>query len=175
MRRYLGVISCLLFLSLSLFADNWQGKADIKFSGKSTLHDFEGHGSGNVLAQHDAEWHLQGKVPVADLGTDNSSRDKNMLEMFHSKKFPEISIKVVSASPDKKKVELEVQISGKTLKVPGEVVSWNNQDRQQSIVIHFKVSLGAFGLERPSAMFGMIKVKDEIDVDVKMELEPSLG
>jgi hypothetical protein len=167
----------MLLLFHPLVAGPWVGKAQVVFTGTSTLHDFEGKVSAPVTGAHSEgqDWTLQSSVAIANMSTDNPSRDKNMWAMFHADRYPELTVSTsISKMPAPGKsveVELELNIADHQGKVMGTLTSTTDLRGGENFRLDFPVSLEAFGLERPTAMLGMVKVGDVIRVSAVIHLE----
>lgn len=145
--------------------------SSIRFSGKSTLHDFHGKAGtvsgrltfpqGSLVAAGEAA------VPILSLGTGNRTMDKNMYAMFEAKTFPEISFKISS-------VDLSGAREGGNIQVVARgVLTMHGVSREVSVPVKvrldqgryvcegdFPVSLKDFKLKAPRMLF--IKVADQV-------------
>lgn len=164
--------------------ETWTGTADVRFRGYSTLHDFDGTvnkvplkvtvSSGangrTVSATSSAE--------VKDMSTANDKRDASMREMFQQAKYRFIKVDVPETSERTLKpgggkpgsMPITLTIAGKQGKVTGIVTNVVEAATQCSFDLAFPVSLQAFSLEPPKAVGGLVKVKDTVDVKVRVAL-----
>lgn len=153
----------------------------ISFVGDSTLHKFHGYVSpieGTLRVSgtsSDIEMAGAFRVKVADMSTDNRSRDKSMYAMFQNGRFPEIVFQINDVTMDSVATGSQGQING-VLKIrdkeqPFTVVTAVEYFKDQlALKGAFTVSLSDFDLKPPSVL-GIIKVADPVDVDFEIRLE----
>jgi len=195
---YLSV--CHPSVSLALeppIGETWQGKAQVRFLGTSTLHGFSG-----TLPCESFKCHfladpntgkavVRGEVDalVQKMDTKNKKRDKNMRKMFDAKNFPRIHVAVRNASVDAsrptlkqpdptKPVEeipgylpLTLTIRDKQKRLMGRVRQLKVDPKKTTFTVDFDVSLKAFGLKRPNVL-GLIRVGDRVRMQVDVTLSP---
>jgi len=167
----------MLFIFHPLVAGPWVGDAQVVFTGTSTLHDFEGKVSAPVVGGQAGEkgWTLQSSVAIANMSTDNKSRDKNMKAMFHADRYQELTVSTSFGDLPKAgksvEIELELNIADHKGKVKGTLTPTTDPQGGENFRLEFPVSLEAFGLERPTAMLGMIKVGDGVKVSAVIHLD----
>ena len=116
------------------------------------------------------------------MNTDNDSRDKKMWAMFDSEIFPEIRGQLVGLDPEKafeqlesgefavENLEIDLQIRGITQRVKAKTRAVKASPEQIGLVIEFPLSLASFELKPPSVL-GMIRVADEVRVEVETTLQ----
>ena len=182
----------LLLSATPAFAGEVRGICDVRFQGTSTLHDFPGKGvcsPFNAPMVHDAAGRailpsVEVEVPVAEMRTENDSRDGKMREMFQADRFPRIHASVrgvdvvrlreeMGKDPEGKApldlllrirdVERRVRATAGNLKETGERVTF---------ALEFPVSLKEFGLKPPSVL-GIIRVGDKGSVKATFHLTVS--
>jgi hypothetical protein len=176
----------LVILPLALRADEtWSGTSDVKFRGYSTLHNFEG-----TVTQVPLKVTVTGEkdervvsatsdVPVQQMNTAKPDRDRNMWTMFQEAKFRFIKVEVNRAAerdlrpPGAKPGAMTVTLSiaGTRGTVSAAVTNVSESANQGSFDLAFPISLKAFKLEPPSAIGGLVKVKDTVDVTVHVTLK----
>ena len=166
---------CLLGLSVvAARAETWEGRATIAFTGVSTLHEFRGHGTTEVfeadIAPDRGSIACGAEVRVLDLTTDEKARDKKMYEMFHAAEFSTISASVTGVRSDATNVPLRVNIMGKEQTLVAVVSDHAGSPGGISFALTFDLSLAKTGLEAPTAMAGLIKVRDAVHVVVHVEM-----
>lgn len=202
------VLCAVIYLSVSLpsvswaleppIGETWQGKAQVLFFGKSTLHDFSGTlpcedfncqfladpNTGKAVVQGDVD------ALVQKMDTKNKKRDKNMRKMFDAKKFPRIHVAVRNASVDASRptlkrpaptkpieeipgsLPLTLTIRDKQILVMGRVRQLKVDPKKTTFTVDFEISLKAFGLKRPNVL-GLIRVGDRVRMQVDVTLSPS--
>jgi hypothetical protein len=180
----------LLFLSLLIApfirADEiWTGASDVKFHGYSTLHDFDGTVKQvplKVTVSPGAKGRIvsaTSSAEVKDMSTANDKRDASMWAMFQQAKYrfikvevpetPESTLRPGGGKPGSMPVTLA--IAGTRGTVKGVVTNVVESATQCSFDLAFPISLKAFKLEPPTAVGGLVKVKDNVDVNVHVVLK----
>ncbi len=166
----------------------WKGGCDIRFGGKSTLHDFSGTvgcrpfdvvatvAGGKVVIPR-----LEAFVLVGEMNTGNASRDRRMREMFESAAYPRIRAvlsgldpaalrKTLTASPGAREpLEATLTIRNVSRKIRAEAGNLREEGGRITLDVEFPVSLKDFGLEPPSVL-GIIRVKDTVTVAARVTL-----
>ena len=196
-KKLLFILPLALSLSIctqALGQSRWQGKCDITFTGKSTLHGFTGTvatepffasvtNPGNPSKM---EVVSSARVIAAKMNTQNKKRDARMHQSLEITTYPEItvSVNIPAGSNAKLKPVLEnganrpteipftMNLKGKALKLVGKVTSWKFDGSTAKFSVAFPISLKASGVKVPSVL-GVIRVDDRIDVtaDVTLVLE----
>ena len=175
----------------SVSEQSGQGQALIRFYGTSTLHDFSGQvncepftwqittdpNTGTLVVNGELD------VLISKMDTQNKKRDKNMRNMFQSKKFPHIHGKIVDANlaavqpipaaprevPGK--LPIVLTISNKKQNVMAQVTQFKTTAEKTTFTLNFDVSLKSFGLKPPSVM-GIIRVGDTVRLQAEVTLTP---
>jgi hypothetical protein len=156
------------------------GRCSVEFFGTTTLHDFEGKAPCSLLAieSPDAAGHYaaRAEVAVAQMDTDNSSRDKRMREMFEAKKFPRIVATFASVDPAALRARkpgalpFKLAIHGVEKSVSPTLESFSEvPGKSARFQARFALSLKELRMEAPVVM-GFIKVDDHVNVVVTVEL-----
>lgn len=177
-----------LFLALPrlLVADEtWSGVADVKFRGYSTLHNFEGTVKQVPLkvtvagGEKDRVVSATSNVEVKDMSTAHEGRDKNMMTMFQQAKHRFIKVEVDDAkeqalrpsggSPGE--MPVKVTIAGMTNTIPAKVTNIVEAETRGFFDLSFPVSLKQFKLDPPKSLGGLVKVRDNVDVTVRVVLK----
>jgi polyisoprenoid-binding protein YceI len=146
------------------------GTGTIAFKGTSTLHDFEGQVAVQpftIRISDGGRWSADATVPVAEMNTGNSKRDKSMYEMFELPSYPAIRGKLEDQPVPKGgngTVTMTLQIRDKRQSVRVQVTDWKMQGGELSFHGTAQVSLGQFGLVPPSVL-KMIKVADTVTLE----------
>jgi hypothetical protein len=163
-------------LALSLAASGAvQGKADIRFKGTSTLHNFEGTVPARPFSATFTAGTTNGQMVVSastvlrvdEMNTAHKKRDKNMLKMFDQPNYAEISGSLANATislSEKTTAMLHLKIRDVEQDVPVVLSDWTREGDLMSGLLSFPVSLKAFKLKAPSVM-GVIRVGDTVDVE----------
>jgi hypothetical protein len=161
-------------------AQDVAGRCSVEFFGTSTLHDFEGKAPCSLLAieSPDASGHYaaRAEVAVAQMDTDNSSRDKRMREMFEAKKFPRIVGRFANVDPAALRARkpgalpFQLTVHGVEKTVNPTLESFSEvPGKSARFRASFALSLAELGMEAPVVM-GFIKVDDRVKVVVTVEL-----
>jgi hypothetical protein len=168
--------------------ETWAGSSDVKFKGYSTLHDFEGTlkavplkvrvasgKNGRVVSATSA-------VKVKQMSTDNAKRDAGMMTMFHEPEHHLIDLEVNGADERTLRphdgrpgsMPVTLTIAGHRGTANGTVTNLAEKGDAVSFDLAFPVSLAAFKLEPPSAVGGLVKVKDTVDVTAHVTLRKTV-
>ncbi len=181
----------VLALTRSAWAGDWKGGCDIRFRGTSTLHDF----TGNVRCQPfrvGVEEVTEGKaiIPGAEVAvlagemeTGNKSRDRQMLEMFQSDKFPRIRGIFGKIDPEyirqerrrgpEEGVQFDFTLRIRDIERPVHAVvsNFRETDGGVSFDVEYPVSLKDYQLVPPKAFFGLVRVDDKVVVKTAVRLD----
>lgn len=176
----------LLALPHLLVADEtWSGAADVKFRGYSTLHNFEGTVKQVPLkvtvtgGEKDRVVSATSNVEVKDMSTAHEGRDKNMMTMFQQAKHRFIKVEVDDAKEPALRppgggpgtMPVKVTIAGMTGTISAKVTNVVEAETRGSFDLSFPVSLKQFKLEPPKSLGGLVKVRDNVDVTVRVVLK----
>lgn len=186
---FLTSVTVLFLLLTPAAAMTLEGRCEIKFFGRSTLHDFQGKVDCQPFslastARTDGVEIIQRptiKVLVREMSTGNSARDKKMLAMFEQGTYPEIHglfndldpeqmlqhLKAETGNPAT--LEFELLIRQQTRRIQAPVRDLNVTQERISFVVDFPLALSDFRLEPPSFL-GMIRVDDQVRVEVHVVL-----
>lgn len=170
----------LLGLASGLSGEEYAAGAAILFRGTSSLHDFEGHVATQpfkiILRDGDQDdqvvMDVAVEVVVADMGTQNDKRDRNMFKMLESPKFSLIRGSVTDLVVAKKgdtTVSFPLTIRDQTHLVDATLSGWTQTEEGVSFDLALSVSLEGFGLKPPSVL-GFIRVGDRVDVQCTVTL-----
>ncbi|MGK2904745.1 MAG: YceI family protein [Desulfuromonadales bacterium] len=189
-RTILTSMTLFLLVATTATALTLDGNCDIRFFGQSTLHGFEGKvacqpftltsagetGEDKIIRQTVVE------VLVVEMDTDNSGRDTKMRDMFEQKSYPLIQglfadidpdlvlqqLQGVESAPGRLEFDLRIrEISQRVQAMTRDLVM---TPEHISFAMEFPLSLTSFQLQPPSAL-GFIKVKDQIQVKVRVLLQ----
>lgn len=173
------------------WAGGWNGTCENRFRGTSTLHDF----AGDVRCQPftvAVETAADGKtnireaeivILVAEMDTDNGSRDRQMREMFRVDRFPRIRGTFRNIDPETFRKELRrgseagvpldftLTIRDTERTVHAVAGNFRQAGATVSFDVDYSVSLKEYGLVPPKALFGIVKVGDKIAVKTAVRLE----
>jgi hypothetical protein len=113
------------------------------------------------------------------MSTANDKRDADMWSMFQQAKFSFIKVEVPPTSehtlrPGGNKpgsMPVTLTIAGNSGTMNATVTNVAEAPAQCSFDLAFQVSLKAFHLEPPKAAGGLVKVKDNVDVKVHVDLK----
>lgn len=168
---------------------SWSGTCHVTFSGKSTLHDFDGTVDSEPFAvtisdiDHPAKARASAVITVKadNMDTENEKRDAEMRKCLDTAAYPEIQAsltaltaaatqpKTGAAFPQPTVIPFTLAIKGKTLELTGSVTDWSHTEDKISFTLSFPVSLKDADIQPPSVL-GVIKVKDEISVKARVSL-----
>ncbi len=159
----------------SAWANTLAAKADIKFKGSSTLHDFEGVAATSPFVatfqeqEEDGELTVSAKtfIDVGNMTTNNKKRDKNMFKMFDLEHFARIEgelAETVVSETEKAEAKLHLKICDEEHDVTAIISEVQRSENQITCNMAFPVSLKAFHLKGPSVL-GMIRVDDTVYVE----------
>lgn len=185
-------VFCAGSLSAAAQSSNWSGTCAIRFSGKSTLHNFDGKVSAEPFSVQIsnpsdlASATASGKVTVkaAKMDTGNKKRDIEMRKCLDVDSYPEIVVttgeltlndtkpKSEGGAPRPTIIPFTLALKGKTHHLNASITNWSVTDSEIHCSIAFPVSLSAAGIKPPSVM-GLVKVKDEIEVEADLVLKKS--
>jgi hypothetical protein len=188
-RKILACMAILLLLATTATALTLEGSCDIRFSGQSTLHGFDGKVACQpfvLTSENEAEKNgiirqPAVKVLVAEMDTGNSGRDKKMHAMFEQGIYPQIQGLFADLDPDRVlqqwqavdaapgHLEFNLRIREISQQVEAEVSNLLVTPEQISFAMKFPLSLASFKLQPPS-VFGFIKVDDLVQVEISVVL-----
>ena len=181
----------LSFCTQALGQSRWQGKCDITFTGKSSLHGFTGTvatepffasvtNPGNPTKM---EVVSSARVIASKMNTKNKKRDARMHESLEIASYPEITVSVdipagsnallkpvlENGANRPTEIPFTMILKGKAQNLVGKVTSWKFDGSVARFSVAFPISLKASGIKVPSVL-GMIRVKDRIDVTADVTL-----
>jgi len=173
-----AVLLLLATLPLASAAE-WKGDASVRFSGTSTLHDWEGLAPAlpfraEVGGEGATPSRLRAMVrlPVAGMDTANADRDENLRKVMRAPEHPEILARAEVLAADGRlpdTVRLELVVLGQSREVVARATGWSVSADRVAVDLEFPVSLDAWGIERPSFLM-FIRVGDEVRVRVRVVL-----
>lgn len=184
MKRSFALLA-LILCAQAAPAETWEGTADVKFKGYSTLHNFTGTVNGvplNISVTGERGARVVGatsSVEVKQMSTKDEARDKNMWAMFNEAKYRLIKVTVTGAREQDLKpaggrpgtMPISLTIAGTTSKVAASVTQVVENAAAVSFDLAFPVSLPAFKLDPPKAVGGLVKVKETVDVTAHVTLK----
>lgn len=181
------VITLLLLLeSRTLAAEEqaWNGRADITFSGTSTLHDW----SGKVAAQpfltrvstdsagRPTRVRSSVKIEAAGMDTAEPRRDENMRKAMKTAEHPligaEIDVPADKIAADLKtpaRLPMTISLLGRPLQVTGTVSKFKRQEGSITFDLDFPLSMKAGGISVPSVLY-FIRVGDVVNIHAAVTL-----
>jgi len=184
LRTFIFFTFFLLLPSISLATD-YQGNCTVAFEGSSTLHNFNGKGRCEPFIASENAGIInvpELTVAVADMDTDNSSRDNKMHKMFEAEKYPLITgmSGPVSLSTIRKTLEENIdstqpllfQLKVRDIEKPVTAILQNIVETEDKLTadLAFTLSLADYKLKAPSVL-GIIRVGDTIKVTTSFLLE----
>jgi hypothetical protein len=178
---------------ISTFATNAQNVRKntafiIKVKGSSNLHDWtmeakNGTIEANLNLASNVSYlagiqSLSFNVPVKNLkSTEGNLMDTRAYDALKAEKYPNISFKLLSATPASTtankstfKVTGELTISGSTKQIEMTANATKNADGSVIINGVQNLKMSQFGIKPPSFMFGALKVTDNLTIDYTVRL-----
>lgn len=178
---------------VSTFATNAQNVRKntafiVKVKGSSNLHDWTMEAkSGTIEANLNLASNvsylagiqsLSFNLPVKNLkSTEGNLMDTRAYDALKAEKFPNISFKLLSATPTSNtanksifKVTGELTISGTTKQIEMTANATKNADGSVIITGTENLKMTQFGIKPPSFMFGALKVTDNLTIDYTVRL-----
>jgi hypothetical protein len=188
-KRGLLIVFTVLLLVDHAGATTLDGRCDIRFFAASTLHRFDGQGACQPFSLNGETAASGGElvrnpvinIPVKEMDTDNSGRDKKMQAMFESDRYPLIQARFKDLDPEavlqqlqetgdtSGHLDFDLQIRQATRTVQAMTRDLQVTPEQISFRMEFTLSLADFLLEPPSVL-GMIRVDDQVHVETMVFL-----
>jgi hypothetical protein len=182
---WLGVVATLASVAGAASAQSVVGTCTVQFFGTSTLHDWEGKAPCALLAieppDASGRYGARAEVAIAQMDTENSSRDKRMRQMFEAKKFPRIVATFASVDPAELRAQragalpFRIAMHGVERDVAPTISGFSEvAGKSAHFRASFELTLGEFGLEAPVVM-GFIRVGEKVRVVVDVDLSAKNG
>jgi polyisoprenoid-binding protein YceI len=170
---------CAALPPAAALADHSATSAEIRFSGSSTLHDFEGTVKSEPFTATFVEDQETGTITVCaaaglhvgDMTTDNSKRDNNMFKMLdlaHFKRIEGHMENVVLPVEGSSQALLHLKIRDVEHDVTATISKVERNGNEVSCLMKFPVSLRDFNLKGPSVL-GLIRVGDTVYVECSIK------
>jgi hypothetical protein len=186
-----GYILFLLFLLFGLTTGYSQNKitatSEISIKGTSNLHNWEVNSkSGSINADmkidsgHVSEIKsLELKVSVTTLkSTKGAVMDKNMYQALKAGEFPYITFNLLSITKILKTVWVDEIIATGYLEIAGirkiielTVYAKTNTSQGTNFNLSKKIKMSDYGIKPPTALFGLLKTGNEIDIEIKFSVK----
>jgi hypothetical protein len=181
----LGVVAGLAAVAAAASAQDIVGSCTVQFFGTSTLHDWEGTAPCALLAieapDASGRYGARAEVAIAQMDSDNSSRDKRMREMFEATKFPRIVASFASVDPAELRAQragalpFRIALHGVEHDVAPTISNFSEvPGKSAHFRASFELTLEEFGLEAPVVM-GFIRVDEKVKVVVDVDLSAKNG
>jgi len=190
LRVWIISFAAVFLLVINAGAMTLDGGCSIRFFGQSTLHDFDGQVACQPFIIQTEEGPTGRQVVqlpvvtvrVSEMNTDNTSRDKKMWAMFDHEHFPEIKghfvgldheltlEQLTSSENDEVSLEFDLQIRDTRQHIKAKTSVLTITPEQIVFIMEFPLSLASFELKPPSVM-GIIRVADEVRVEVQTTLQ----
>jgi polyisoprenoid-binding protein YceI len=184
-------ITCILALAIYIVANAQvpynAASAKIEIAGTSTLHDWS---MASNKANCNASFAFDGAslvrlsslsfiLSAESIKSDHTAMDKNAYKALHTVKFPQISFNCISANVHSNGPNTYIISANGNLAISGvkkdvhleSIAKVNPADLSISTSGSFKIKMSDFNVERPSVMFGTVKVGDEITVNYNVVLK----
>jgi hypothetical protein len=171
----------LLSASLSL-AETWNGRAELKFEGTSTLHDWGGKVTpqpfkADVTLHGDKSLRVVSTVTIkaVEMDTQEPKRDENMRKAMKVADYPLIIGKIdakfseISAAGTPSRLPLTLILLGMPQNIIAKISNWQLKDGRATFDMEFPVSMKASGISVPAVLF-FIRVGDAVTVRAHVTL-----
>jgi len=169
----------LAIIQPALRADSLEARAEIRFRGSSTLHDFEGTACTlpftAVFRENGRDDQLvvaaRTVVEVGKMTTDNSKRDRNMFKMFDLEHFARIEGQLpetVVSLNEHSEALLHLRICNEEHDVKAAISELHRAGNIMTCTMTFPISLKEFHLKGPSVL-GMIRVDDTVYIECDIQ------
>lgn len=184
------------FAEISKEIYSWKtGEVKITIDGTSTLHDWTMEG--NKIIDHieytstphsiddfkavstDNIKTFKVEIPIGSLDSDSSTMTSIAREALKEEDHPHITFTLDSIAPSAEEQEADkvsydangkLSIAGVTKDCPLKV-SVNLDNEELHVSTSKKLKMSDFGIEKPTAMLGMIKTGDDIEVGIKWTMK----
>ncbi|MCJ8346409.1 hypothetical protein MJH12_12775 [bacterium] len=183
-------ILIVLFIHLNLsYAQRleYRGVVDANFYGSSNVHQFEGSVQSKKFKIHRSKegdlLAFQVNFNILEMSTANNKRDQNMYKMFHSNQFSQMIGNFQNFPLEKilqnvhqdtvLKVPFDLNIKGFDQKLEALISNISHNNHTLSFELNFEISLSKSKLKAPRAMFGLIRVADQVQVKTIFSLKES--
>jgi polyisoprenoid-binding protein YceI len=173
-------IICLFIVSVTVNAQHYElnENSKILIKGTSTMHDWESTvenmtGHLTLAAEEDEILSidaLQFDIEVESIESGKKKMNKLTYEAFSSDEHPQITFEMTSLKSLKDgqaTVLGQLRMAGATREVEISGVIKNTNDGVEIVASHV-INMEQFGMERPTAMLGAIKVGPEVTVDFNL-------
>ncbi len=115
---------------------------------------------------------IQFKTSSFDCGKRAINRDLQKTLKADDFPFMELSIKTAEIADSVPfSSDLRVSIAGKTNIRPVTITAYSSSDSKITFSGNGQILLTDFGLEPPTALFGLVKVNDEIEINFELSIE----
>lgn len=188
--RFILLAAVALISTLAANAQNVRKNTAfiVKVKGSSNLHDWvmeakNGTIEANLNLASNVSYlagiqSLSFNLPVKNLkSTEGNLMDTRAYDALKAEKYPNISFKLLSATPTSNtanksifKVTGELTISGATKQIEMTANATKNADGSVIITGSQNLKLTQFGIKPPSFMFGALKVADNLTIDYTVRL-----
>lgn len=177
----------LALLASMLHADStasWSGKAEITFSGTSTLHDWGGKVAAKpfnttiTLDSSGKPTRIQADVRVeaAKMDTAEAKRDENMRKAMKVTDHPLISAsidvpadQIAADGKTPTKLPMTLTLLGKPQKVTATITNWKLASGKATFDLDFPISMKASGISVPTVLL-FIRVGDGVKIHAAVTL-----
>jgi polyisoprenoid-binding protein YceI len=161
------------------------GKSQMTLKGTSTMHDWTMNArsfttNAQVTITDNQLTSINGLtlvLPVQNLKSEKESMDENAYETLNAEKYRDITFKLTSAKVNASggnKYQIvatgNLTISGVTKSITMNAASQLNADGSLGITGNVPLKLSDFNIERPSFMFGTMKVGNDLSLSYNLTL-----
>lgn len=171
--------------------------SELWLSGTSTVNSFECEAE-TLLFDHDVDHFIEGNgfsvpgvslvVPVRDLDCSNRRMNRDLQDALHADEFPEIRLDVFrmdllpEAAADREQPDVpqvafhgRMTLAGVSRDITILLSGWLDQFQRLHGKGTLDVKMTDFGVEPPTALFGLVKAHDDISIRFHLMANPEGG
>lgn len=188
MKRYILFLPFLFFeMTTGYSQDKITATSEISIKGTSNLHNWEVNSNlGSINADMkinsghvSAIKSLEVKVSVKTLKSSKGSvMDKKMYQALKADEFPYITFNLLSVTKILKTVWMDEIIATGYLEIAGikkliqlTVYAKTNAGQGTNFNLSKKIKMSDYGIEPPTALFGLLRTGNEIDIGIKFSVK----
>jgi len=171
--------------------------SEMWLSGTSTVNSFECEAE-TLRFDHEVEHHIEGNgfsvpgvslvVPVRDLDCNNRRMNRDLRDALQADEYPEIRLDVFrmdlvpDAAADTEKADVpqvafhgKMTLAGVSRDITIRLSGWLDQFQRLHGRGTLDVKMTDFGVEPPTALFGLVKAHDDISIRFHLMADPDGG
>lgn len=109
-------------------------------------------------------------VQVTNFDCGNKIMTTDMHNALREKEYPKMYFELLTIDVQKSTIEILITIAGRTNKYQLQYQQKKNNPDDINVGIHTDFTMSEFGIVPPKVMFGMIKVNDQVSIDLTLIL-----